>query len=151
MRRSLVLLPVVVASAFALAACTSPGNPPAHPDQGAYQDIIRRELEATGSALGTSVLTLRYIDDGRVPRNYGRVMVRQAANDLRKVSQDLGQITPPAKAAAAQARLRAITDRARQQLATLDLGDPGARRVVRAALVKDSDAVEGKLTPVLDP
>ncbi len=146
-----MLLPVLLVSGLALAGCRTPGNPPSHPGQGAYQDIIRRELEATGSALGTSVLTLRYIDDGRVPRNYGRVMVRQAANDLRKVSQDLGQITPPAKAAAAQTRLRAITDHARRQLSGLDLGDPSARRSVRAALARDSDAVDGTLTPVLDP
>jgi hypothetical protein len=131
--------------------CRAPGEPPSHPDQGAYRDLIRRELGAAQSALGTSVLTLRYLDDGRVPRAYGRVMLRQAANDLRKVAQDLGEVTPPAGVAATQTRMLRLTLRDQRLLERLDAGSPAGRRAARGALSTDADTLGTGIASVLDP
>lgn len=144
----LVLLLLIAAS-----GCRAPGEPPSHPDQGEYQDVIRREIDAAGSALATGVLVLRYIDRGDVPRAYGKVVIRQAANDLRKVAQDLSEIAPPARARSAQRRFQSITGRAQHRLDDLyhHLGDARARHAVRAALVEDSDTLDQTLKPELDP
>jgi hypothetical protein len=144
---------VAIAVVLLAAGCRAPGEPPSHPGQGEYQDLIRREVDAAGSALSTCVLVLRYEDQDRVPAPYSRVVLRQAANDLRKVSQDLSQITPPPRAARAQAALLAITRRDRSRLDHL-AGDPNnasRRHAVRAALSADTATIDNHLTSQLDP
>jgi hypothetical protein len=147
-----LLLAVVVVVLLA-AGCRAPGEPPSHPAQGEYQDLIRRELDAAGSALSTCVLVLRYIDEGRVPAAYSRVVLRQAANDLRKVSQDLIQVTPPPRDRHAQSAFLAITRRDRGRLDDLARhpGNVRARRAVSAALSADAATLDNHLTPQLDP
>jgi hypothetical protein len=132
-------------------ACRTPGNPPGRPAQSAYQDIIRRELDSARSALATSELLLRYVDAERVPETYATVVLRQAANDLHKVTQDLGQIHPPARAAQAQARLLALSKRDGQLLANLhnDLSDGPRRKLVRARLGQDAKLLDKQLTRIV--
>lgn len=143
----------VIAVAFAVTGCRAPGEPPSHPTRSEYQDLIRRELDAAGSAVSTCVLVLRYVDENRVPAPYIRVVLRQAANDLRKVAQDLSQITPPPGDASAQTALLLLTQRDRDRLDDLagHLRDASARDVVRAALSRDSNTLDNQLTPKLDP
>jgi hypothetical protein len=145
-----VMAPLLV---IAASGCRAPGEPPSHPAQGEYQDLIRRELDAAGSALATGVLILRYIDQGDVPHAYGRVVIRQAANDLRKVAQDLAEITPPTRARPAQRSFRAITVRAQHRLDELyrHLDDATSRNQTRTALSKASDTLDQQLTTKLDP
>jgi hypothetical protein len=144
---------VLAVLCVAAVGCRAPGDPPTHPDRAAYQDLIRRELDAAGTALASGSLTLRYADAGRVPGSYERVVLRQAANDLRKVAQDLGQITPPARAATSQKALLEICTRERGRLETLSRNpaDGAARSATRAALARDSHTLEKTLTPRLDP
>src|SRR3954469_21954242 len=105
------LLGVVVLMVVLAAGCRSPGNPPQRPAQGEYQDIIRRELDSAGSALATSELVLGYVQADRIPRTYAQVVLRQAANDLRKVAQDIRQMHPPRRAQPGQARLLLLCER----------------------------------------
>jgi hypothetical protein len=151
--RSLSWAVLVVLLVIAASGCRAPGEPPSHPDQGAYQDVIRREIDAAGSALATGVLVLRYIDQGDVPNAYGQVVIRQAANDLRKVAQDLAQITPPARARPAQRTFMAMTLRTQRRLNSLyhHLDDASSRHQTRAVLSKASDTLDQQLTAKLDP
>jgi ElaB/YqjD/DUF883 family membrane-anchored ribosome-binding protein len=144
---------VALLLALAASGCRAPGEPPSHPGQGEYQDLIRREIDAAGSALATCVIVLRYMDQGDVPRAYGKVVIRQAANDLRKVAQDLDEITPPARARRAQRAFREITVRAQQRLDDLgrQLGDAAARRRARAAFSSASNTLDQRLKSTLDP
>jgi hypothetical protein len=149
-----VKLPLAAIVVVLLAAgCRAPGEPPSHPAQGEYQDLIRRELDAAGSALSTCVLVLRYVDEDRVPTSYSRVVLRQAANDLRKVSQDLSEVTPPPGATRAQAALLAITLRDRSRLDHLasDFNSASHRQAVRAALSADAATLDDHLSGQLDP
>jgi hypothetical protein len=149
-RTQLAAIAVVVLLA---SGCRAPGEPPRHPAQGEYQDLIRRELDAAGSALSTCVLVLHYVDENRVPAPYSRVVLRQAANDLRKVSQDLAQVTPPPGAARAQAALLAITRRDNSRLDHLasNPNNGSHRQAVRAALSADAATIDNHLTGQLDP
>ncbi|MDP9257199.1 MAG: hypothetical protein M3Q31_11670 [Actinomycetota bacterium] len=115
--------------------------------------MIRREVDAADNALSTCVLVLHYVDQDGVPAPYSRVVLRQAANDLRKVSQDLSQITPPSRAASAHASFLAITRRDRSRLDRL-AGQPNntsARHAVSAALSADAATLHNHLTQQLDP
>ena len=146
-------LAAIVVIILLASGCRAPGEPPSHPAQGDYQDVIRREVDAAGSALSTCVVVLRYVDQDRVPAPYTRVVLRQAANDLRKVSQDLSQITPPPRAARAHASFLAITLRDRNRLDHL-AGEPNntsARHAVSAALSADAATLRVHLTQQLDP
>jgi hypothetical protein len=147
----LVLLAVV--AGVAVSGCRAPGEPPSHPDQGEYQDVIRREIDAAGTALATGVLVLRYIEQGKVPEAYGRVVLRQAANDPRKVDQDLTEITPPTRARSSQRAFRAIAIDQRRRLHDLasHLHDARALRNARAALSRASDELDGEIAEALDP
>jgi hypothetical protein len=150
----LATIVVAVVAVVALASgCRAPGEPPSHPTRGEYQDLIRREVDAAGSALSTCVLVLRYVGQDRVPAPYTRVVLRQAANDLRKVSQDLSQITPPPGAARAHASFLAITLRDRNRLDHLatQSDDISARHAVSAALSADAATLRDHLTQQLDP
>jgi hypothetical protein len=146
-------LAAIVVVILLASGCRAPGEPPSHPAQGEYQDLIRRELDAAGSALSTCVLVLRYVDENRVPAPYSRVVLRQAANDLRKVSQDLSQITPPPRATRAQAALLAITLRDRSRLDHLadQPNNTSARHAVSHALSADAATLHNHLTQQLDP
>jgi hypothetical protein len=149
-RIQLAAIAVVVLLA---SGCRAPGEPPSHPTQGEYQDLIRREVDAAGSALSTCVLVLHYVDEDRVPAPYTRVVLRQAANDLRKVSQDLSQITPPPRAARAHASFLAITLRDRNRLDDLvkQPDNTSARHTVSHALSADAATLHNHLTQQLDP
>jgi hypothetical protein len=100
-------------------ACAAPGEPPARPGSADYQDLIRRELSTTTSALATMQLTLAYANDGRLPETYATVLTRQAQADLTRVSIDLAQIHPPPRYATAHRELQTLTTRAARQLAGL--------------------------------
>ena len=146
-------LAAIVVIGLLASGCRAPGEPPSHPAQGEYQDLIRREVDAAGSALSTCVLVLRYVDQDRVPAPYTRVVLRQAANDLRKVSQDLSQITPPPRAARAHASFLAIALRDRSRLDHLakQPNSTLARHAVSAALSADAATRRDRLTQQLDP
>jgi hypothetical protein len=147
------VLALAVLVAFTTAACRAPGNPPQRPAQGEYQDIVRRELDSAGSALATSELVLRYVQADRVPRTYAQVVLRQAANDLRKVAQDLRQMHPPPRAASAQARLLLICGRDGTALRSLraHLSDSSRRLRIRSQIAKDADLLDTDLSTQLDP
>ena len=146
---------LVVASSLVSVACRAPGEPPARPAPGEYKDLIRRELDAAGSALQTSSLVLSYLDQDRVPGPYARVVLRQAANDLRKVSQDLAEVTPPPFAARAQRTFLAICLRDRERLEHVATGhDPPSIRErdrTQVLVAADGAVVENRLPAQLDP
>jgi hypothetical protein len=108
------LLVVVLAT-----ACAAPGEPPARPGSADYQDVIRRELSTTTSALATMQLTLAYANDDRLPQTYATTITHQAEADLSRVSTDLAQIHPPPQYATAHRELQTLTTRAARQLASL--------------------------------
>jgi len=147
------LLGILALVALVAAGCRSPGNPPHRPAQGEYQDIIRRELDSAGSALATGELVLRYVAADRIPPTYAHVVLRQAANDLRKVAQDLRQMQPPRRAEPAQSRLLLICERDGKALADVGshLSDSGRRGRIRSQLAADADVLEKQLSTRLDP
>jgi hypothetical protein len=149
-RNTVAILALV---ALVAAGCRSPGNPPQRPAQGEYQDIIRRELDSAGSALATSELVLRYVQADRIPRNYAQVVLRQAANDLRKVAQDIRQMQPPRRADHAQTRLLLICKRDGTALANLrsHLSDSSRRGLVRSRIAADAEVLDTQLSTQLDP
>jgi hypothetical protein len=144
---------VLVLAALVAAGCRSPGNPPQRPAQGEYQDIIRRELDSASSALATSELVLRYEQADRVPRTYAQVVLRQAANDLRKVAQDIRQMHPPPRAKSAQTRLLLLCRRDGTALTNLrsHLSDSSRRLRIRTQIARDADLLDKKLSAELDP
>jgi hypothetical protein len=147
------LIGVLVLVVLVAAACRSPGNPPQRPTQGEYQDVIRRELDSAGSALATSELVLRYVQADRIPRTYAQVVLRQAANDLRKVAQDIRQIHAPPRARSAQARLLLLCRRDGTALTTLRsrLSDSSRRLRIRSQITKDANLLDKELSTRLDP
>ena len=93
-------------------ACTAPGEPPAHPSQGDYQDLLRRETDKTQSSLATMHQSLSLILGGKMTRNYAAVVSHHSAADLTSVATDLAQIeAPTARQAQAQDELRALSQR----------------------------------------
>jgi hypothetical protein len=147
------LLGVLALVVLVAAGCRSPGNPPQRPAQGEYQDLIRRELDSAGSALATSELVLRYVQEDRVPRTYAQVVLRQAANDLRKVAQDIRQMRPPPRAESAQARLLLLCGRDGTALTKLrtHLSDASWRLRIRSQIARDAEVLDKKLSTQLDP
>jgi hypothetical protein len=143
----------LVLVALVAAGCRSPGNPPQRPAQGEYQDVIRRELDSAGSALATSELVLRYVHTDRIPRTYAQVVLRQAANDLRKVAQDIRQIHPPPRAKLAQARLLLLCRREGTALTKLrpHLSDSSRRQRIRTQIARDANLLDKELSAQLDP
>jgi hypothetical protein len=139
--------------ALVAAGCRSPGNPPQRPAQGEYQDIIRRELDSAGSALATSELVLGYVQADRIPRTYAQVVLRQAANDLRKVAQDIRQMHPPRRALPGQARLLLLCERDGTALTNLrtHLSDSNGRLRIRSQIARDADLLDKELSAQLDP
>jgi hypothetical protein len=101
------------------AACTAPGEPPAHPNTAAYHDLIRRELSTTTTALATMQLTLTYANRNRISQTYATTITHQAQADLARVATDLSQITPPPRYTTPHHSLQTLATRAAHQLATL--------------------------------
>jgi hypothetical protein len=147
------LLGVLVVVLVVGAGCRSPGNPPQRPAQGEYQDIIRRELDSAGSALATSELVLRYAATDRIPPTYADVVLRQAANDLRKVAQDIRAIHAPRRAGRAQRHLLLICERDGTALANLrsHFTDADQRRLIRSRVARDAKLLDTPLAAQLDP
>lgn len=77
------------------AACTAPGQPPSHPSQADYHDLLRRETDKTQSALATTQVLIDELQRHRITKNYATVVSRQADTDITAVVTDLRQITPP--------------------------------------------------------
>ena len=94
-------LAIIALSSAVATSCTAPGEPPPHPDTAAYQDVLRRELSTTTSALATMQLTLSYANHHRITQTYATTITHQAQADLTRVATDLTQITPPPKYQAA--------------------------------------------------
>lgn len=116
--RAILAVLATLSSAVAT-SCTAPGEPPPHPDTAAYQDVLRRELSTTTSALATMQLTLSYANHHRITQTYATTITHQAQADLTRVATDLTQITPPPKYQAAHQHLGALATHAAHQLATL--------------------------------
>jgi hypothetical protein len=113
------LIVIAVALALAATACRAPGEPPAHPNDATYRDLIRREVATAGSALGSAELLLAQARAGKITTTYAEVGLRQSADDLDGVATDLAQVAPPAAREAAQERLRAIVAHDRVLLRTI--------------------------------
>jgi len=89
-RRLLMALLVV-----AVAGCTAPGEPPAHPSTADYHDLMRRETGMATSTIATMQVVVGESRRGRITQNYATVMTRQSVADLTSVVTDLRQITAP--------------------------------------------------------
>jgi hypothetical protein len=115
--------------ALAIAGCTAPGEPPAHPSPADYADLMRRETDKAQSSLATMTMTLRLVQRGDITRNYAVVVSRQAGSDLDGVVTDLRQVSAPSAAqATAQRRLGRLLDAASGRVTSLDAdwGDDAA-------------------------
>jgi hypothetical protein len=88
--------------------CRAPGEPPPHPNDAPYRDLIRREVGTAGSALGSAELLLVQARAGKITMTYTEVGLRQTADDLDGVATDLAEVTPPVGRVAAQQCLGAI-------------------------------------------
>jgi hypothetical protein len=78
-----------------VAACTAPGEPPAHPSIADYHDLLRRETDKATSTIATMQVVVAALRRGRITQNYATVMTRQSVADLTSVVTDLRQITAP--------------------------------------------------------
>jgi hypothetical protein len=145
------LFTITVVLALAATACRAPGEPPRHPDDATYRDLIRREVSTAGSALRSAELLLAQASVGRITVTYAEVGLRQCADDLDGVATDLAEVTPPPRRAAAQSRLGAITTRDGALLRSIADRWPGARRVrwARARATADGKRVSGRLGQAL--
>ena len=145
------LLSLTVALALAVTACRAPGQPPHHPDDATYRDLIRREVATAGSALGSAELLLAQARAGKITMNYAEVGLRQTADDLDGVATDLAQVTPPAGRLAAQQRLGAIVANDRVLLRAIADHWAGAQALARAQAraATDQKRVSGHLSTTL--
>ena len=80
---------------MALAGCTAPGEPPAHPSTADYHDLMRRETGKATSTIATMQVVVGELRHGRITQNYATVMTRQSVADLTSIVTDLRQITAP--------------------------------------------------------
>jgi hypothetical protein len=144
-----------VAVAFVLAltatACRAPGEPPLHPNDATYRDLIRRELSTTSSALGSAELLLAQARTGQLTITYAQVGLRQSADDLDGVATDLAEVTPPAGRAVAQQRLGTIVAKDRLLLRTIADHWSGthALALTQARAAADQRRVNGRLSKML--
>lgn len=108
MRRLLIALLVV-----AVAGCTAPGEPPAHPSTADYHDLMRRETGKATSTIATMQLVVGELRRGRITQSYATVMTRQSVADLTSVVTDLRQVAAPgADLARHQRQLQRLLTRA---------------------------------------
>jgi hypothetical protein len=126
------LLSLTVALALAVTACRAPGQPPHHPDDATYRDLIRREVATAGSALGSAELLLAQARAGKITVTYAEVGLRQCADDLDGVATDLREVTAPVGRMVAQQRLRAIVANDRVLLRAIADHWAGAQALARA-------------------
>ena len=149
--RRLVTIAVAVAIALAATACRAPGEPPLHPNDATYRDLIRREVATASSALGSAELLLAQARAGKITMTYAEVGLRQTADDLDGVATDLAQVTPPARRAPAQQRLRAIVANDRVLLRTIadDWASPQTLARAEARAAADQKRVSGPLSNTL--
>jgi len=75
----------------AVAGCTAPGEPPAHPSTADYHDLMRRETGMATSTIATMQVVVGESRRGRITQNYATVMTRQSVADLTSVVTDLRQ------------------------------------------------------------
>jgi hypothetical protein len=120
----------IILFALIAASCTAPGEPPAHPSNADYNDLMRRETDKAQSSIATIRLVLSDASQGKIPQNYAIVTLRQAAADLTAITTDLAQIAAPAAKATSQRRLQRILRQATQTTNRLadDWLNPGTRR-----------------------
>ena len=103
---------ILIVTALAAAGCTAPGEPPAHPSQGQYADLMRRETDKTESALATMQRVFAWVANDKITSNYATVTGHQSIADLAAVATDLHQVTAPtAKQRQTQADLQALASR----------------------------------------
>jgi hypothetical protein len=148
MTRGLV---VAVVLALTATACRAPGEPPLHPNDATYRDLIRREVSTTSSALGSAELLLAQARAGQLTITYAQVGLRQSADDLDGVATDLAEVTPPAGRAVAQQRLSAIVANDRVLLRTIADHWAGTRAIAlaQARAAADQQRVNGPLSKML--
>jgi hypothetical protein len=148
MTRGLV---VAVVLALTATACRAPGEPPLHPNDATYRDLIRREVSTTSSALGSAEVLLAQARAGQLTITYAQVGLRQSADDLDGVATDLAEVTPPAGRAVAQQRLGAIVANDRVLLRTIADHWAGARALAlaQARAAADQQRVNGPLSKML--
>jgi hypothetical protein len=148
----LVTIAIAVAVALAATACRAPGEPPLHPDNATYRDLIRREVATASSALGSGELLLAQARAGKITMTYAEVGLRQTADDLDGVATDLAQVTPPAGRATAQRHLRAIVANDRVLLRAIADHWAGTKELARAQAraAADQKRVSGPLSNTLD-
>ena len=148
MTRGLV---VSIILALAATACRAPGEPPLHPNDATYRDLIRREVSTTGSALGSAELLLAQARAGQLTITYAQVGLRQSADDLDGVATDLAEVTPPAGRVVAQQRLGAIVANDRVLLRAIADHWAGTRALALAQgrAAADQRRVSGPLSKML--
>ena len=76
-------------------ACTAPGEPPTHPSNADYHDLMRRETAKSQSAIATAQVVVDRLQRQRITQNYSTVTARQADADITAVITDLHQVTAP--------------------------------------------------------
>jgi hypothetical protein len=145
------LLTIAVALALAATGCRAPGEPPLHPNDATYSDLIRREVSTASSALGSAELLLAQARAGKITMTYAEVGLRQTADDLDGVATDLAQVTPPVGRVAAQQRLRAIVANDRVLLRAIADHWAGAQALARAQAraATDQERIGGPLSNTL--
>jgi hypothetical protein len=97
-------------------ACTTPGEPPTHPNREDYHDVMRRETAITTSSLATTQLVITYLSQDHITQNYALTILHQSIADLNGVTTDLAQIHPPTQYTIPQHELQTLTTKAAQQL-----------------------------------
>jgi hypothetical protein len=112
------LVMVMLLVALSTAGCRAPGQPPHHPDDATYADLMRREIATASSALGSAQLVIAQARAGRVTVTYAKVGLRQAADDLDGVATDLAEVVPPNGRENAQRRFQTIVSTNRRLLRT---------------------------------
>jgi hypothetical protein len=147
----LLTIAVAVALALAATACRAPGEPPSHPSDATYRDLIRREVATAGSALGSAELLLAQARAGKITMTYAEVGLRQTADDLDGVATDLAQVTPPVGRVIAQQRLRAIVANDRVLLRAIADHWAGTQALARAQAraATDQERISGPLSITL--
>ncbi len=97
---------------LAVAGCTAPGEPPAHPSTADYHDLMRRETGKATSTIATMQVVVGELRRGRITQSYATVMTRQSGADLTSIVTDLRQITAPSAVLAGhQRRLQRLLTR----------------------------------------
>jgi len=144
--------PVLIALlVLMVAACTAPGEPPAHPSTADYHDLMRRETDKTTSTIATMQVVVGELRRGRITQNYATVMTRQSVADLTSVVTDLRQITAPSSDFARhQRQLQHLLIRIIPTVGSvIDTWDQPARLAHTAIHLSAAERRLARLSPVL--